>query len=143
MALRTWHLTKGVGPLAGNTTLASLALFISWGILGYLWKDKDPNIKRLFWIGLAFGVLGAVMTSRSYSPPSDDDTRSTIRMGDLDRNRVLAFMITLIVLNRLTSVWLPVPQAPIVVLTNCGFGRRECCDAGGERPVRRASHLTD
>ena len=53
---------QGVGPLAGKTILASLAFFISWGILGYLWRDKDPDIKRMFWIGLGFGITGAVMT---------------------------------------------------------------------------------
>lgn len=53
---------QGVGPLAGKTTLASLAFFISWGLLGLMWKDKDPDIKRMFWIGLGLGLLGAIMT---------------------------------------------------------------------------------
>lgn len=53
---------QGVGPLAGKTILASLAFFVTWGILGFLWKDKDQNIKTMFWIGLWLGVAGAVMT---------------------------------------------------------------------------------
>ncbi|MEE9208707.1 MAG: hypothetical protein V3U67_10140 [Gemmatimonadota bacterium] len=53
---------QGVGPLAGKTILASLGFFISWGILGYLWRDKDPDIKRMFWIGLGLGIAGAIMT---------------------------------------------------------------------------------
>ena len=53
---------QGVGPLAGKSLLASLAFFLSWGILGYLWKDKDTDIKRSFWIGLGLGIAGAIMT---------------------------------------------------------------------------------
>ena len=53
---------QGVGPLAGKSILASLAFFISWGILALMWKDKDPDIKRMFWIGLGLGVLGAILT---------------------------------------------------------------------------------
>lgn len=53
---------QGVGPLAGKTILASAAFFVSWGILGYLWKAKDQDIKRMFWIGMGLGIVGAVMT---------------------------------------------------------------------------------
>ncbi len=53
---------QGVGPLAGKTILASLTFFISWGILGFLWKDKDTDIKKSFWIGLGLGIGGAIMT---------------------------------------------------------------------------------
>ena len=53
---------QGVGPLAGKSILATLAFFISWGIFGFLWKDKDTNIKRSFWVGLGLGILGAIMT---------------------------------------------------------------------------------
>ena len=53
---------QGVGPLAGKSILATLAFFISWGILGYLWKDKDADIKQSFWIGLGLGIAGAIMT---------------------------------------------------------------------------------
>lgn len=53
---------QGVGPLAGKSTLAALAFFLSWGILGRMWKDKDPDIKKMFWIGLGLGVAGAILT---------------------------------------------------------------------------------
>ncbi len=51
-----------VGPLAGKTILASLAFFVSWLILGMMWKDKDPDIKKKFWLGFWLGILGAIMT---------------------------------------------------------------------------------
>jgi hypothetical protein len=59
--LGTLAFDQGVGPLAGKSILASLAFFGSWGILATMWKDKDPDIKRMFWIGLGLGVAGAIM----------------------------------------------------------------------------------
>lgn len=53
---------RGVGPLAGKTTLATLAFFASWGFLGYLWRAKDPDIRRMFWIGVALGIGGLILT---------------------------------------------------------------------------------
>jgi len=50
----------GVGPLAGKTIMGTIAFFVSWLVLGILWKDKEVDIKRMFWIGLVLGVLGAV-----------------------------------------------------------------------------------
>jgi hypothetical protein len=52
----------GVGPLAGKTTLASIAFFASWAGFGFAWKDKDIDIKKMFWIGLVLGTLGAIGT---------------------------------------------------------------------------------
>jgi hypothetical protein len=49
-----------VGPLAGKTIMGTIAFFVSWLVLGILWKDKEVDIKRMFWIGLVLGVLGAV-----------------------------------------------------------------------------------
>jgi hypothetical protein len=53
---------QGVGPLAGKTIIASAGFFIAWGIFALLWKDKDPDIKRAFWVGLGFGIVGAILT---------------------------------------------------------------------------------
>jgi hypothetical protein len=50
----------GVGPLAGKTILGSVAFFASWAILGVLWWNRTVNIKKIFYIGLALGILGAV-----------------------------------------------------------------------------------
>lgn len=54
--------SKAVGPLAGKTILATLAFFGTWAVLGSMWKNKDVDIKRSFWLGLALGILGALMT---------------------------------------------------------------------------------
>jgi hypothetical protein len=60
--LAKWAWGQGVGPLAGKTTIASLAFFASWAVLHVVWRDKDVDIKKIFTIGLILGLLGAVMT---------------------------------------------------------------------------------
>lgn len=50
----------GVGPLAGKSTFGVIGFFASWAILHTMWKNKEIDIKRMFWIGLVLGVLGAV-----------------------------------------------------------------------------------
>lgn len=52
----------GVGPLAGKTIVATIGFFLSWLVLGVLWKDKDVDIKKAFWVGLVLGLIGAVLT---------------------------------------------------------------------------------
>jgi hypothetical protein len=53
---------QGVGPLAGKTILAAAAFFVSWAILGIIWRGKDTDIKRSFWVGLGLGIIGAILT---------------------------------------------------------------------------------
>ena len=60
--LLKWEWGQGVGPLAGKTTIASLAFLLSWGGLHMAWRDKDVNIKKIFMIGLGLGILGAIGT---------------------------------------------------------------------------------
>jgi fluoride ion exporter CrcB/FEX len=60
--LQKWEWDQGVGPLAGKTTVASLAYVVSLIVLWALWRSKDVSIKKAFWIGLALGILGAVGT---------------------------------------------------------------------------------
>lgn len=52
----------GVGPLAGKTIIAVLFFFLSWIILHVMWKDKDVDIKKMFWVGLGLGLIGALGT---------------------------------------------------------------------------------
>lgn len=60
--LKKWEWGQGVGPLAGKTTIASLAFFVSWVALHAAWRGKDIDIKKVFMIGLVLGLLGALFT---------------------------------------------------------------------------------
>ena len=49
-----------VGPLSGKSTLGVAAFFIAWGVLHFMWKDKDVNFKSISiaaFILLAIGLL--------------------------------------------------------------------------------------
>jgi hypothetical protein len=59
--LQSFEMGRGVGPLAGKTTVAVIAWAIAWVILGAAWRKKDVNIKRMFWFGLVLGLLGVVL----------------------------------------------------------------------------------
>jgi fluoride ion exporter CrcB/FEX len=60
--LADFQLRQGVGPLAGKTTLAVIAFVVSWGALHYSWREKDLDLKKMFYIGLVLGLLGALGT---------------------------------------------------------------------------------
>ncbi|HKX76468.1 MAG TPA: hypothetical protein VJR05_13875 [Acidimicrobiia bacterium] len=51
----------GVGPLSGKTTVATIAFFVSWVVLGGAWRRKNVDLKKSFWWGLALGVVGTVL----------------------------------------------------------------------------------
>ena len=57
-----WEWGQGVGPLAGKTTIAVVVWLLSWLILDRLWRRKDVELKTAFYIGLGFGILGAIGT---------------------------------------------------------------------------------
>lgn len=52
----------GVGPLAGKTTLGSLAFIVSSIVLAFVWWKRDVDVQKAFWIGLVLGVLGLLGT---------------------------------------------------------------------------------
>ncbi len=52
----------GVGPLAGKTVLAVVAWLVSWGVMHSMWKDRDYDLPLAFKIGVALGILGAILT---------------------------------------------------------------------------------
>jgi hypothetical protein len=52
----------GVGPLSGKTIVATLGFLLSWLVLELMWRRKDVDFKRAFWIALILGLLGAVLT---------------------------------------------------------------------------------
>ena len=60
--LASWEWGQGVGPLAGKTTVASLLYFVSLAVMWGMWRDKDFDLKKAFYIGMALGVLGVIGT---------------------------------------------------------------------------------
>lgn len=57
-----WEWGQGVGSLAGKTTIASLAYVLSLVVLWAVWRQKDTDLKKAFYVGLGLGVLGAIGT---------------------------------------------------------------------------------
>lgn len=60
--LAWWEWGQGVGPLAGKSTLAVIFWLISWLVLHMMWRDKDVDIKKMFYVGLGLGIAGAILT---------------------------------------------------------------------------------
>jgi len=60
--LATWQWGQGVGALAGKSTVSSLLYFASLALLWVLWRNKDFDLKKAFYIGLGLGVLGVIGT---------------------------------------------------------------------------------
>jgi hypothetical protein len=60
--LESWDLDRGVGPLAGKTTLAVIAWAVSWIVLAIALRRRDANLKAWFWASLVLGVLGFLGT---------------------------------------------------------------------------------
>jgi hypothetical protein len=60
--LAWWEWGQGVGPLAGKSTLAVIIWLGSWLVLHMMWKDKDVDIKKMFYVGLGLGIVGAILT---------------------------------------------------------------------------------
>lgn len=58
--LAWWQWDQGVGPLAGKTTIAVVVWLVSWAILYLVWRNKDVDLKKAFYIGLALGIIGAI-----------------------------------------------------------------------------------
>ena len=59
--LQSFEMGRGVGPLAGKTTVAVIVWLIAWLIMGIAWRKRDINIRRVFWIGLVLGLLGVLL----------------------------------------------------------------------------------
>jgi len=50
------------GPLSGKTTLGIAVWLISWLLLGFLWKDKELDLRRSFIITMVLIVVGLLLT---------------------------------------------------------------------------------
>jgi fluoride ion exporter CrcB/FEX len=57
-----WEMGRGVGPLAGKTTIAVIVWAVSWIMFGLLWRKKDPNLRTWFTVSVGLGILGALGT---------------------------------------------------------------------------------
>ncbi|HSJ51846.1 MAG TPA: hypothetical protein VLA90_11295 [Actinomycetota bacterium] len=60
--LEGWEFGRGVGPLAGKTTVAVIVWVVAWIALGLAWRRKDVNLKTWFWVAFVLGALGFVGT---------------------------------------------------------------------------------
>jgi hypothetical protein len=54
--------SKSVGPLTGKTILAAAGFVVSWVVLYFVLRDRDPDPKRTFiWTGVLVGI-GLLLT---------------------------------------------------------------------------------
>ena len=60
--LESWDFDKGVGPLAGKTSVAVIVWAVSWIVLAIGLRGKDVDLKKWFWVALILGVIGALGT---------------------------------------------------------------------------------
>jgi uncharacterized membrane protein YfcA len=60
--LAGWEFNRGVGPLAGKTTVAVIVWAVAWVVLGLAWRRKEVNLKTWFWVAFVLGALGFVGT---------------------------------------------------------------------------------
>lgn len=60
--LQSWEWGQGAGPLAGKTTLATIAYFGCLVSMWALWRSKEVNIKTAFYVGLGMSIVGAIGT---------------------------------------------------------------------------------
>jgi hypothetical protein len=60
--LEGWDLDRGVGPLAGKTTVAVIVWAVSWIVLGFVLRGKEVDLGKWFWVAFVLGALGFVGT---------------------------------------------------------------------------------
>jgi len=58
----SWEFERGVGPLAGKTSLAVIVWAVAWIVLGIGFRGKDVDLRKWFWASLVLGVLGVLGT---------------------------------------------------------------------------------
>lgn len=50
------------GPLSGKTTLAVGAWLVSWVLLHLIWRKKEVDFPRVFWVAMVLIILGLIGT---------------------------------------------------------------------------------
>lgn len=58
--LAWWQWGRGVGPLAGKTTIAVVVWLVGWLILHWVWLNRGVNLKAAFYTALTLGIVGAI-----------------------------------------------------------------------------------
>lgn len=56
------QLTDDVGPLAGKTVFAVIAYFVSFLILGLVWRGRSFALKTILTVAIVLMALGVLMT---------------------------------------------------------------------------------
>ncbi len=59
---KNYGIGSGVGPLSGKVVLGVAAYFISWLVLGLMWRGKEVNFNRAFVVGLILVAVGFALT---------------------------------------------------------------------------------
>lgn len=59
---KNYGIGSGVGPLSGKVIVAVIAYFVSWAILGTMWKSREVKFGRIFLISLGVLALGFALT---------------------------------------------------------------------------------
>lgn len=60
--LEVWEFGRGVGPLAGKTTVAVIAWAVTWLVAAALLRKRDVSLRAWFIASLVLGILGALGT---------------------------------------------------------------------------------
>ncbi len=61
--MKSWlQWNDSVGPLMGKTILGVIAFFASWALLGFLWKDKNPELRQILVAAAVLVAAGFVLT---------------------------------------------------------------------------------
>ena len=59
---KNYGLGSGVGPLSGKVILATIAFFLSWGVLHLVFRKREVNFNVAFIIALVLVGAGFILT---------------------------------------------------------------------------------
>lgn len=62
-SIKGWlELNTRVGPLSGKTIFAVVAWLLAWAILHTLWREKDPDERKVFTLTAVLFAVAIVLT---------------------------------------------------------------------------------
>ncbi len=59
---KTLNWYNPVGPLSGKSILGTIAFFVAWGLLHFMWQGKETDFKRISTIAFVLLVVGLITT---------------------------------------------------------------------------------